>query len=137
MSNRWLCNTFLAAFCCTLFLVAPTWAMVDANHAPPHDLEAIKGIGPGTRDRILRARQAQPFRNWQDFIERVPGIGPARAQKLSAQGLTIQGQPYGAPSAPSKPNGHTGAAGLGAPGPMPSGVPWQRGEPRSPPPLPR
>ncbi len=133
-ARAWRC----ARMCARLFalwsaLLGPlsAQALVDANRAPAHDLEAIKGIGPSTRDRILQARQAQPFRDWQDFIERVPGIGPARAQKLSAQGLTIHGQPYGGSGSGA------GSAGLGAPGPMPSGAVWQRVEPRPLLPLPR
>ena len=132
MSHRWRRPLLLLALLPGLWWPWAAQAFVDANRAPGHDLEAIKGIGPSTRDRILQARQAQPFRNWPDFIQRVPGIGPAKAQKLSAQGLTINGQAYG----PSTAASH-GSAGLGAPGPMPSGVPWQRVEPRPLLPVPR
>lgn len=72
--------------------VTPVLAAVDVNQAPADDLVAIKGIGPGTSAKILQARQAGPFRDWNDFIHRVPGIGPATAAKLSAQGLTVNGQ---------------------------------------------
>lgn len=123
-TQRWLAKAGLVALLGALFMPFSALALIDANNASANDLESIKGIGPSTRDRILQARQAQPFRHWQDFIERVPGIGPARAQKLSAQGLTIQGQPYGGPAAGQ------GSTGVGAPGPMPSGVLWQRVEPR-------
>ena len=95
-----------------LLLSFSALAMVDANRAPPHDLEAIRGIGPSTRERIVQARQSQPFRNWQDFIERVPGIGPATARKLSAQGLTINGQAYASPPTAAAPA--AGKTGLGA-----------------------
>lgn len=67
-------------------------AAVDANHASPHDLMAIKGIGPATSQRIVEARQQRPFADWNDFIDRVKGIGPKRAHTLSANGLTINGQ---------------------------------------------
>lgn len=114
---------------------APALAFVDLNHASAEDLEAIKGIGPRTRQRIIDARRQQPFADWPDFIRRVPGVGPHRAGQLSAQGLTLHGLPYRPDAAPPASPG--AARGIGAPGPMPSGVPWQRVEPRPLLPLPR
>lgn len=77
--------------CLTALFTAGALAAVDANLAPPEDLVAIKGIGPGTSQKILSAR---PFRDWNDLIHRVPGIGPTTAGKLSAQGLTVNGRAY-------------------------------------------
>ncbi|WP_180683662.1 ComEA family DNA-binding protein [Tepidicella baoligensis] len=70
------------------------WSAVEANQAPPQDLVAIKGIGPATSQRIVEARREQPFRDWDDFIRRVRGIGPTTAGKLSANGLTVNGTRY-------------------------------------------
>lgn len=66
-------------------------AAVDINLAPPDDLMAFKGIGPSTSKKIVRAR---PFRDWQDLLDRVSGIGPKTAEKLSAQGLTVNVRAY-------------------------------------------
>ena len=80
-----------------LVLCAPfdgAWAAVEANRARPQDLVAIKGIGPATAERIVAARRQRPFTDWADFIQRVRGIGPATASKLSANGLTVNGQRY-------------------------------------------
>jgi competence protein ComEA len=66
-------------------------AAVEVNHATALDLESIKGIGPSIAGRILAERNARRFSDWQDFIERVPGIGARRAARLSEQGLTVNG----------------------------------------------
>ena len=75
-------------------VAAPAWAFVDANTASPADLASIKGVGPSTSQRLVQTRQSQPFQNWDDLIQRMPGIGPATAQKMSAGGLRVHGQPY-------------------------------------------
>lgn len=69
-------------------------AVLDANQAPADDLASLKGLGPKTSQRIVDTRQSAPFRSWQDFIQRVPGIGPAMATKLSSQGLRIHGKSF-------------------------------------------
>lgn len=79
------------------------FAAVDVNNASVADLDSIKGIGPGTSTKILDARKSAKFKDWGDFIQRVPGIGDKRAAKLSAEGLTVNGEAFkGAPTKPSK-----------------------------------
>ena len=68
---------------------------VEANQASPADLDAIKGIGPVMVERIVSARQQRPFANWSDFSNRVRGVGPATATRLSANGLTVNGRRLG------------------------------------------
>jgi competence protein ComEA len=82
-------------------LAAAAHAAVDANTASAADLDAVKGLGPGTSSKILEARKSAPFKDWNDLIERVGGIGPKSAAKLSANGLTIQGKAYSADAAPA------------------------------------
>jgi competence protein ComEA len=77
--------------CFTAFFSTCAMAVVDINLAPPDDLMAFKGIGPSTSQKIVRAR---PFRDWQDLQDRVAGIGPRTAEKLSSQGLTVNGRAY-------------------------------------------
>lgn len=91
---------------------AVAMAAVDANTANAADLDSVKGIGPSTSNRIMDARKTAPFKDWADFVERVPGIGPGNAAKLSDNGLTINGQTYkGAASAkPAAPPTATPAA---------------------------
>lgn len=58
------------------------------------DLDGLRGLGPATTGRILQERERQPFRDWSDLMQRVPGIGAKKAAQLSGQGLRIQGQGY-------------------------------------------
>lgn len=98
--KRSITRPWLACAIC-LLVSAQTLAALDANQAPPEDLVTIRGIGPATSQRMVEARQAQPFTDWPDLIARVRGIGPATAQRLSDGGLRINGLPYGAPPSPS------------------------------------
>lgn len=75
-------------------LAATAFAAVDVNSANPADLDSIKGIGPGTSAKILEVRKNGKFKDWSDLIERMPGIGEKRAAKLSAEGLTVNGEAF-------------------------------------------
>lgn len=77
-------------------------AAVDVNSATVADLDSIKGIGPGTSSKILEARKTGAFKDWGDLIGRVSGIGPARAVKLSEQGLRVNGAAFEAPAPAAK-----------------------------------
>lgn len=77
-----------------LVLGAAAHAAVDANTASEADLDAVKGVGPGTSGRIMEARKSGPFKDWADLIARVSGIGAKSAVKLSANGLTVNGKAY-------------------------------------------
>lgn len=86
---------FKKTLACLLSLfAAASFAAVDINTATVADLDSIKGIGPGTSTKILEARKSAPFKNWGDLIQRVPGIGDKRAVKLSAEGLTVNGEAF-------------------------------------------
>jgi competence protein ComEA len=69
-------------------------AAVDVNKATDAQLDAVKGIGPVTTKLIMTERKKGEFKNWEDFIERVKGIGESKAAKLSAEGLTVNGSAY-------------------------------------------
>ena len=75
----------------SLFAACQVLAL-EANDANQAELEMISGIGPALSEAILAARHERPFSDWQDFIDRMPGIGPTRAHRLSAAGLRIAGQ---------------------------------------------
>jgi competence protein ComEA len=79
-----------AALALSLYMAA-SMAAVDANKANAAELDAVKGIGPGTSARILEARKAGEFKNWQDLIDRVKGVGSANAKKFAANGMTVNG----------------------------------------------
>lgn len=76
------------------FFASISLAAVDINKATVADLDSIKGIGPSTSTKILDERKNAPFKDWADLIQRVPGIGDKRAARLSAEGLTVNGQAF-------------------------------------------
>ncbi len=93
---RQLIATVLAVF-------ALNACAADANQASRAELETVKGIGPGLSGKIVKAREAGPFKNWGDLVERVGGIGAGNAPKLSQAGLTVAGSAFdNAATAPAK-----------------------------------
>jgi competence protein ComEA len=81
-----------------MFYAALAMAAVDVNKATDAQLDAVKGIGPVTSKLIMTERKKGEFKDWQDLITRVKGIGETRAAKLSDEGLTINGTSYKAAS---------------------------------------
>ena len=76
------------------FATSLAWARVDANTADQAALDGIKGLGPTTSKAILAERKRNGhYRDWSDFIQRVPGIGERNAVQLSQAGLTVNGKP--------------------------------------------
>lgn len=93
------------AFFAAMFLVA-AFAAVDVNKATEAELDGIKGIGPVTSKLIMSERKKAEFKNWDDFVARVKGVGDKSAAKFSAQGLTVSGAKYEGPAAaPAKKTG--------------------------------
>ena len=81
--------TFFAA----MSLVA-AFAAVDVNKGSEAELDSIKGIGPATSKQIVAERKKAEFKNWDDLISRVKGLGDKTAAKLSEGGLTVGGASY-------------------------------------------
>lgn len=91
---------------CIFFLagIGLALAQVDANLADGPALGSIKGIGPVMTRHILDAREeGGKFRNWDDFQERVSGIGPKSSVRLSENGLTVDGRGKFDPELPVAP----------------------------------
>ena len=82
----------LVAILATLSLAA--FAAVDVNKASQAELEAVPGVGTALSSRVLAERQKGPFKDWADLIERVRGVGPGSAAKLSKAGLTVGAAEY-------------------------------------------
>jgi competence protein ComEA len=76
----------------TLF-AAHSWA-VDVNKATAAELDAVKGIGPGISAKILDERKKGQFKDWDDLITRVQGVGETNATKFSEGGMTVGGAAY-------------------------------------------
>jgi competence protein ComEA len=93
-----LLATMLALF------AAAAFAAVDANKATQAELESIKGIGPAIAGKILDERKKSSFKDWQDMVDRVSGIGENNAAKFSSEGLTVNGAAFaGAPAKAAAP----------------------------------
>ena len=90
----------IVAIAAMLFAVA-SWAAVDVNKASNAELDGIKGVGPALSKRIIDARNQGAFKDWPDFMSRVSGVKEKSATKLSAEGLTVNGQSFGAAAAPA------------------------------------
>ncbi|NYT61391.1 DUF655 domain-containing protein [Alcaligenaceae bacterium] len=72
---------------------------IDVNSATEEQLRGIRGIGPKTAQIIIEERaRGGRYESFEDFSDRVKGIGPKKSAALQASGLTLGGQ--GA----SKPN---------------------------------
>lgn len=91
----------IVAITAMLFAVA-SWAAIDVNKATNAELDGIKGVGPALSRRITDARKEAPFKDWTDFMTRVKGVKEKAATKLSAEGLTVNGQAFGAAPAPAE-----------------------------------
>jgi competence protein ComEA len=67
------------------------FAAIDVNKASAAELDSVKGIGPAISGKIIDERKKGAFKDWQDFIDRVKGVGENNAAKFSAEGLTVNG----------------------------------------------
>jgi competence protein ComEA len=76
-----------------LFAVA-CFAAVDVNQGSEAELDGIRGIGPSLSGKILAERKKAPFKDWNDLMRRVKGIGQKSAVKLSDAGLSVNGAPF-------------------------------------------
>ena len=94
----------IAAFFAAMSIFAAL-AAVDVNKATDAELDGLKGIGPVTTRLIIAERKKAEFKNWDDFITRVKGVGENSAAKFSAEGMTVNGASYQGPaSQPAKSN---------------------------------
>lgn len=81
-----------------------SFAAVDVNKATAAELDAIKGIGPAISTKIIDERKKGNFKDWNDFIDRVKGVGEGNAAKFSTEGLTVNGSGFkGVAAAPAAP----------------------------------
>jgi competence protein ComEA len=86
----------LKKICCLLALLCAhtAFAAVEVNRADAAALQSIKGIGRSVASKIVAERHQGAFSDWPNLVQRVKGIGPATAIKLSQEGLTVNGLGY-------------------------------------------
>ena len=94
---RKLIAIVLATFALSAF------AAVDVNKASQAELETVKGIGPGLSGKILEARKTGSFKDWNDMVERVGGVGAGNAARFSQAGLTVGGATFDASKVAAAP----------------------------------
>ena len=92
---------FLAAL--AAFVALGAFAAVDANKGSQAELEAVKGIGPVISTHIINERKKGDFKDWNDMVVRVKGVGEKNAAKFSEGGLTVNGASYAGAPAKSRP----------------------------------
>ena len=81
-----------------MLYAAASFAAVDVNKATAAELDGIKGIGPGLSGKIIEERKHGAFKDWDDFIQRVRGVGETSAGKFSAEGMWVNGRTFKAPA---------------------------------------
>lgn len=84
-----------------MLVAVASFAAVDANKGTEAELDGLKGVGPAMSKRILDARKQGEFKDWSDLMQRVKGVKEKKAEKLSAEGLTVNGQAFGGATAPA------------------------------------
>ena len=90
-----------------MLYAAASFAAVDVNKATAAELDGIKGIGPGLSGKIIEERKHGAFKDWDDFIQRVRGVGETSAGKFSAEGMRVNGRTFKAhPPPPNPPPPH-------------------------------
>lgn len=78
-----------------MLYAAVSFAAVDVNKATAAELDGIKGIGPSISAKILdEKKKGGNFKDWDDLVKRVNGVGEANAAKFSAGGLTVGGASF-------------------------------------------
>ena len=65
------------------------FAAVDVNKANAAELDSIKGIGPAVSGKILDERKKGSFKDWEDFITRVKGVGETNAAIQRTRGQVV------------------------------------------------
>ena len=109
---------------------AAAFAAIDVNKATQADLESIKGIGPVIATKIIDERKKAAFKDWEDMVTRVKGVGEGNAAKFSADGLTVNGAAFAnAPAAMKKTAGPTAKTVPTAAAPAPA-VPTKAAAPK-------
>ena len=87
-----------------MLYAAASFAAVDVNKATAAELDGVKGIGPAISAKIVDERKKGNFKDWNDFVTRVSGIGEKSAANLSTNGLTVGGASFkGAAAAAAAP----------------------------------
>lgn len=96
-----------------LAALAAAASAAEVNTASLSELQDVRGVGKMLAQRITRERRDHgPFKDWNDLIQRVNGLGAGTARKASDGGLLVRGSTYVDTRAGA---GHEKAVGSGRP----------------------
>jgi len=98
-----LFKSILTAVAFAAALATGSAMAADVNKADQAELESIKGVGPSLSGRILDERKKSSFKDWDDLMTRVKGLGPGNAGRFSEAGLTVGGQAFKGAAPAAKP----------------------------------
>ncbi len=77
------------------------FAATEVNTADKSTLQAVKEVGQQTADAIVAERsKGGKFKDWDDLVKRVKGVGPKNSVSMSQAGLTVNG--LAKPNTPAK-----------------------------------
>lgn len=69
------------------------FAATEINTADKAALQSVKEVGAQTADAIVAERsKGGKFKDWDDLVKRVKGVGPKNSVSMSQAGLTVNGQ---------------------------------------------
>jgi hypothetical protein len=71
---------------------APAMAAIDLNQATRAEIESVRAVGVELTERLLQARSAGPFVDWQDLRQRVKGVSRKALEGFAEAGFQIKGQ---------------------------------------------
>jgi competence protein ComEA len=83
------------------FFATSAFAAVEVNKAAQAELERVPGVGTATASQIVSERKKREFKDWNDLVVRIQGVGDRSAAKFSEGGLTVNGKTYPGPTEPS------------------------------------
>jgi competence protein ComEA len=89
-------NAGSAATGMTSFTVVSTTRM-DLNQATRAEIEAVRGVGVELTQRLLAAREEEPFQDWGEARKRVKGLGKRALAGFAEAGFHIKNQPPPSP----------------------------------------
>ena len=93
----------ITGFLLALGFIATAWSQeLDLNKASEMELDGLNGVGPAMTRQVMNERLKSPFKDWADVTARIKGIGPQKANSLSAQGVRVQGLAFEAKASASK-----------------------------------
>ena len=73
---------------------AVAFAADGVNKATEAELEAIKGIGPAIAGKIIDERKKGSFKDWNDMVGSVKGVGGRQCREVLGRRVTVNGAAF-------------------------------------------